>query len=387
MSNQTNHQVGPRELVLGLIASACLCGAALAANPDGYTGQDRIFIWNPGFNEVVDTSSYKKDAPFVIGFSNAGVADGWLVTFKHGVEWAAAQNSDRIEKFIITDANWDSDKQIRDIQDLLNQDIDLLLVNPVTLEALDPVLRRTMRSGIPVVSVVRRVKSDDAFVSFVTASDTALARLSAQWLVETLGGAGKVVVLPGQAGASPAEFRLRAAREVFAQYPGIEVLSVQYTDWSPAKGKEIMAALIQAHGDNIDGVWADSGLQGSGSVEAFLNAGVAASDIPPHTGGDLNYMYQLAHEHGFPFIGIDYTAAIGIDGVRIALDVLDGKRVPARYDRNFQIVIPEGHETTSIKADVWLRDYVRLDRPGELIMGHGLGEDYDPQTFSVDYSR
>ena len=376
-----------RVWILGTFMLALAGGNAPAADSGGYTGQARTFLWNPEFNDVVDTSKYKREAPFVIGFSNAGVADGWLVTFKHGVEWAAAQNSDRIGKFIITDANWDADKQIRDIQDLMNQDIDLLLVNPVTLEALDPVLRRTMRAGTPVVSVVRRVKSDEAFVSFVTASDTALARLSAQWLVETLNGSGKIIVLPGQAGASPAEFRLRAAREVFGQYPGIEVLSVQYTDWSPAKGKEIMAALIQTHGNAIDGVWADSGLQGSGSVEAFLNAGVSGADVPPHTGGDLNYMYQLAHKHGFPFIGIDYTAAIGIDGVRIALDVLEGKRVPKRFDLNFQVVIPEGRETTSIKADVWLRDYVRLDKPGELIMGHGLGEDYDPQTFTADYPR
>ena len=376
-----------RVWILGTFMLALAGGNAPAADSGGYTGQARTFLWNPEFNDVVDTSKYKREAPFVIGFSNAGVADGWLVTFKHGVEWAATQNSDRIGKFIITDANWDADKQIRDIQDLMNQDIDLLLVNPVTLEALDPVLRRTMRAGTPVVSVVRRVKSDEAFVSFVTASDTALARLSAQWLVETLNGSGKIIVLPGQAGASPAEFRLRAAREVFGQYPGIEVLSVQYTDWSPAKGKEIMAALIQTHGNAIDGVWADSGLQGSGSVEAFLNAGVSGADVPPHTGGDLNYMYQLAHKHGFPFIGIDYTAAIGIDGVRIALDVLEGKRVPKRFDLNFQVVIPEGRETTSIKADVWLRDYVRLDKPGELIMGHGLGEDYDPQTFTADYPR
>ena len=376
-----------RVWILGTFMLALAGGNAPAADSGGYTGQARTFLWNPEFNDVVDTSKYKREAPFVIGFSNAGVADGWLVTFKHGVEWAAAQNSDRIGKFIITDANWDADKQIRDIQDLMNQDIDLLLVNPVTLEALDPVLRRTMRAGTPVVSVVRRVKSDEAFVSFVTASDTALARLSAQWLVETLNGSGKIIVLPGQAGASPAEFRLRAAREVFGQYPGIEVLSVQYTDWSPAKGKEIMAALIQTHGNAIDGVWADSGLQGSGSVEAFLNAGDSGADVPPHTGGDLNYMYQLAHKHGFPFIGIDYTAAIGIDGVRIALDVLEGKRVPKRFDLNFQVVIPEGRETTSIKADVWLRDYVRLDKPGELIMGHGLGEDYDPQTFTADYPR
>ncbi|MEM1079938.1 MAG: sugar ABC transporter substrate-binding protein, partial [Pseudomonadota bacterium] len=58
--------------------------------------------------------------------------------------------------------------------------------------------------------------------------------------------------------------------------------------------------------------------------------------------------------------------------------------VPQRLDVNFQIVLSEGGETRSIKPDVSLPDYVALDRPGELIMGHGMGPDYDPATFAVN---
>lgn len=354
---------------------------------DEYSGLPRTFLWNPDFNELVDTSKFKKDPPYRIGFSSASQADLWLVTFVHGVEYAAEQNSDKLSKFIVTDANSDPTKQIADIQDLLNQDIDLLLVNPATADALDPIVGRATRQGVPVVTVARRVKTDDNFLSFVTASDTALARNSATWLAEKLGGKGKIVLLPGLAGASPAEFRLKAAREVFAQFPGIEILDTQYTSWSPAEGKKIMSAIIQRFGSDIDGVWADSGLQGSGSVEAFLNAGVASSDIPPHTGGDLNRMYKLAYEHKFPFCGIDYTPSIGIAGVNLALDVLQGVSVPKRLDVNFQVVVSKGDETESIKADVYLKDYVALDKPDDFIMGHGMGSSYDPKTFSANYPR
>ena len=59
----------------------------------------------------------------------------------------------------------------------------------------------------------------------------------AQWLVETLNCEGNIVMLPGHAGASPAEMRIKAAREVFDKYPGIKILDLQYTDWSPAKAK------------------------------------------------------------------------------------------------------------------------------------------------------
>ena len=38
-------------------------------------------------------------------------------------------------------------------------------------------------------------------------------------------------MLPGIAGASPAELRIKANKEVFAFFPGIKVLDTQYTDW------------------------------------------------------------------------------------------------------------------------------------------------------------
>jgi len=350
----------------------------------GYDGLPRTFLWNPNFNEVVDTADFAGEAPYTIGFSNASQGDGWLGTFYHSVEYGVSQYLDKIGRFIVTDANGDPTKQISDIQDLLEQDIDLLLVNPATADALDPILGRTMRQGVPVVTVARRVESDTSFVSFITASDTALARMSATWMAETLDGSGRVVLLPGLAGASPAEMRLQAAKEVFAQFPGIEIVDTQYTGWSPANGRQIMAAIIQREGaDNIDGVWADSGLQGSGSVEAFIGAGVTGADIPPHTGGDLNGMYQLAHENGFPFAGIDYTPSIGAASVHLAVDVLEGTPVPQRLDVNFQVVISPGDETRSISADVLLPDYVAVDRPGELIMGSGI-PNYDPTNFSVE---
>jgi ribose transport system substrate-binding protein len=368
-----------KALYLSLVAGLA-AGPALAE----YAGLPRTFLWNPGFNQMVDTSAYAKDGPYTIGFSNASQGDLWLVTFVDGVEWAMSQHEDQLAQFIMTDANGDPTKQISDIQDLLSQGVDLLFVNPATADALDPVLTRAMEDGVPVISVARRPESDESFVSFVTASDTALARMSATWLAEKLGGEGRIVLLPGLAGASPAEMRLQAAQEVFAQFPGIEIVDTQYTGWSPANGKQIMQAIIQREGaDTIDGIWADSGLQGSGSVEAFMDAGVTGEAIPPHTGGDLNRMYKLAQEQGFPFCGIDYTPSIGISAVELGFDLLAGAAVPQRLDVNFQVVISEGDETASIKGDVPLAEYVAMDRPDDFIMGHGMGPDYDPATFSV----
>lgn len=373
--------------IMKTIALAGAMAVAASVALAEYNGVPRTFLWNSGTVEIFDAAEYKKDGPYTIGFSNASISNPWRVAMLHGIEAAAERHKDQLKRFIITDANDDPSKQAADIQDLIAQGVDILLISPATAEALDPVVRRAKRSGVPVVLVDREVTSKDDYITFVTASDQALGRISAQWLAEKLNFEGKVVMLGGLAGASPAENRILAAREVFDQYPGIEVLEVQYTSWSPANGKSIMSALIQKYGEQIAGVWSDSGLQGSGSLEAFIAAGYEDGKIPPHTGGDFNAMYQLSVKHNVPMVGIDYPPAMGSVAFDTLFDVLAGKGIPRRIEVNQQIVVSEGSETASVKADVYTKDYALMDKPGSVIMSSGVGADYDPETFKADYPR
>jgi ribose transport system substrate-binding protein len=243
MSRKISYLVG----ILGILAivwsiSVNASTSALAQDAptkSGYSGAPRPFLWSPVFHEIVDTSQYKKDGPYVIGFSNASISNIWRVALLHSLQYHAFLHKDEIEQVIITDANDDPAKQVADIQDLMQQGIDLLIVSAAQSAALDPIVTQATEQGIPVVMVDRRVDSEN-FVTFVTASDLAIGRMQAQWIVEKLGGKGNVIMLSGIAGASPAELRIQAAKEVFAQYPDIKILENQYADWSPAKGKQMM---------------------------------------------------------------------------------------------------------------------------------------------------
>jgi ribose transport system substrate-binding protein len=357
------------------------------AQDSGYQGVPRTFLWNPGSVDIFDAAEFAKEGPYVIGFSNCSISNPWRVAMLHGIEAAAERNAAKLERFIITDAGDDPSTQAADIQDLVAQGVDILLVSPCTAEALDPVISRTWKEGIPVVLVDRQVTSADNHITFVTASDQALGRISAQWLAEKLNFQGEVVMLGGLAGASPAENRIKAAMEVFNQYPGITVLETQYTSWSPANGKSMMQAMLQSHGDKIDGVWADSGLQGSGSIEAFIAAGYEDGKIPPHTGGDFNAMYQMSVTHKVPMVGIDYPPAMGAVAFETLFQVLEGKGIPRRIEVNQQVVVSRGDETASVAADVYVDEYALMDKPASVIMSSGVGADYDPETFSAVYPK
>ena len=148
-----------------------------------------------------------------------------------------------------------------------------------------------------------------------------------------------------------------------------------------------MATLIQKYGKKIDGVLADSALQGSGAIEAFLDAGYKKGEIPPVTGGDVAHMYQLASQYDVPMCGIDYPTSMGITGVATALDVLNGISVPDKVDVNTQIVLSPGADTISVKADRYMLDHVSMSDPGDLSPSNGLPAGYNPATFNPQYPK
>jgi ribose transport system substrate-binding protein len=372
------------------LGSASLLAALTAASAGGgtyvYDGLARTFLWNATPNAVVDTTKYKKAGPYVIGFSNASVSNVWRVDFANALYSEVSRNRNIIKKLIVTDANDSPAKQVADIQDLIQQGVDLLIVSAATSEALDPIVTRATKQGIPVVMVDRRVTSDN-FVSFVTANNPATGRLYAQWLVEMLHGKGNIIMLPGIPGAGSANERMVGAMEIFNQHPDIKILDTQYTDYSPAKGKTVAAGLIQKYGKSIDGIWADGGAQVSGAFEAFVDAGYKEGEIPIGICGDYNGCLLNAVKHKVPVIDIDYPAAMGGVAVDVALEVLAGKPVPHIVQINADIVVSKGAETKSVKADQWVEDYALMDKSPDYNLGNGLGPDYDPKTFKPDYPR
>ncbi|PDQ20193.1 sugar ABC transporter substrate-binding protein [Mesorhizobium sanjuanii] len=374
-------------LLVGAAGLAALAAPVLAQDAKFYNGAPRTYLYNPDTDVCFkDTSQYKKEGPYTIGFSNAGLGDSWRVVMLHSMEASAAKHKDQIKKLIITDAGHDDAKQVADIQDLISRGVDLLIVSANTQQALDPAVSQAMAAGIPVVMVDRRIASDN-FVTFVTASDAMMGRLFAQWIVEKLGGKGNVIMLAGQAGSSPSENREKPAREVFAQYPGIKVLETVYSDWSPVKGKQVMQAMIAKYGKEINAVWSAHGLQTPGSIEAFIEAGYKDGEIPPHTTADVNGPLQMAIEHKVPMLEVGYPPAMGGISVDVALQVLAGAPVPCIYTINSQIAVSEGDNTPSIETPLRLTDLVVPKGAPDMLITGGMGPDYDPKTFKVDYPQ
>jgi ribose transport system substrate-binding protein len=279
---------------------------------------------------MFDGSAYAKEPPYTVCFSNAGVGNAWRVAmvanFDYGVE--EAREAGLIEDYFYTDANSDSNKQIGDIEDLLTKGCDVMIISANTSDVVDPGAKKAMEAGVPVITLDRDVASPENRVSFTDGDSCAMGSVGAEWMAEELGGEGDVVLLSGVAGASPAEERLRCAREVFAEYPGINELAQAYTEWSPASGQAQMEAWLTQYGEEIEGVWSDSALQGVGVLEAYNAAGL---QVPPTTGEDWALWMRMANESGAPFLAISFPNRMSYNSLQDALAMLQGEKIPCHH--------------------------------------------------------
>ncbi|MFV2044141.1 MAG: substrate-binding domain-containing protein [Anaerolineales bacterium] len=280
----------------------------------------------PDANGMIDTTAFKKDPPYTLCFSNASVANAWRVAmvqnFEFGIE--EAKDAGLIENYYYTDANADANKQIGDIEYLLTKGCDVMIISAETADVVDPGAKKAMQAGVPVITLDRDVKSPENRVSYTDGDSCLMGTLQAEWVVEELGGEGDIVLLSGVAGASPAEERLRCAREVFAANPGINELAQAYTDWSPTGGQAQMEAWITTFGEQIDGIWSDSALQAVGAVEALLAADM---EVPPISGEDWALFLRQAYDNNFPFVGVSFPNRMSYFTVQDALDLLQGKPI------------------------------------------------------------
>lgn len=326
--------------------------------------------WNPALVRLMDTDRFKKSPPYAIGFSNASSSNAWRRGMLQSLQYFKRVAKSQIDRLIILDADDDPKLQLDHINELADCNIDLLLISITSVADINisERLAELANDGLPIVAVDRRPNDRSSLVSFVTASDHRIGRVSALWMAEHLKGQGRVWMLSGLEGASPALRRQKAALTTFGEFMGIQVENISYTDWTENGGYSSIARVMAEAAEPPDGIWCDSGLQGVGSVRYFIESGLK---IPAHTGGDLNQMYKLCLHHRVPMVALDYPASMGARSLEVALDVLSGRQVPQRVEVPLHVVLPRGYETSSVKADQWAEMHVGWDLPDETILSQG----------------
>ena len=178
-------------------------------------------------------------------------------------------------ELVVTNANAELGKQISDIQDLLNQDVQLLIVAPVNSDGLDPALTAAAEAGVPVITIDRKVTNThcEDYLTFIGSNFLEQGERAADAMNEATGGEGQVAILLGSSGNNVTDQRNQGFKDrVAAEYPGLEIVAEQTANFARDEGQTVTEQLLQSNPD-INAIYAHNDEMALGAVIAVRDAG------------------------------------------------------------------------------------------------------------------
>ncbi|MEW9502811.1 ribose ABC transporter substrate-binding protein RbsB [Jeotgalibacillus marinus] len=254
-----------------------------------------------------------------IGFSISTLNNPFFVTLAEGAEAKAEELGMEIT---IVDAQGDPAKQISDIEDLIQQGVDTILINPADSDAVVSALESAHNADIPVITVDRGA-SEGEVVTHIASDNIEGGKLAGEFIVEKIGGEGSVVELEGISGSSAARERGQGFNEAIGA-SGIEVVASQTANFDRAEGLSVMENIIQSD-VQFDAVFAHNDEMALGAKEALEAAGM--SDVLV-VGFDANEDAITAIENGYMTATIAQKPdEIGMSSVETAQNIFNGENV------------------------------------------------------------
>ncbi|MBQ9766133.1 MAG: ABC transporter substrate-binding protein [Lachnospiraceae bacterium] len=213
----------------------------------------------------------------VIGFSQLGAESDWRSANTESMkETLSERNGYRL---IFEDGQQKQSNQITAIRTFIQQEVDYIVLAPVTETGWDTVLQEAKNAGIPVIVVDRMVdvKDDSLFTCWVGSDFELEGKKTVEWLhrYATLKNISPedihIVNIQGTLGASSQIGRTKALEDAANKY-GWDLMAAVPGDFTQAKGREAMESLLAKY-DNINVVYCENDNEAFGAIEAIENAG------------------------------------------------------------------------------------------------------------------
>lgn len=294
-----------RPLVAGLAAVFVIAGCTGGGDPSDSAGASSGASAGAGGGE------------YHIGVSNTLTNNGWREEMICSIN-AQAAVSGEVAELTVNHRDTDAAGQLEDLRNLIAAEVDAIIVNPVSPDAVNAALAEAAEAGIPVISVDQAVTDPDAYL--IANNQEEYAYLGAAWLFETLGGEGDVVYMRGAAGTRADDDRDIGFQRALDENPGITVVHEVQTGWDQATGVQQLNDFL-ATGANYDGIWT-SGIDNV-IVDALIEAD---AELVPIVGADnAGFVQQLIEVEGLVGAAVTNPASVGGAGVTLAVQLLNGE--------------------------------------------------------------
>lgn len=290
------------------------------------------------------TEPEKKE--FVVGVSQCSLEGSWRQSMLLDMKVQADEYPDL--SLVVEDAADSSLLQVEQIRSLIERKVDLLIISANESEPVTPAAIEAYRAGIPTILIDRKINSDE-YTTYIGGNNYEIGRQAGFFVNNRIKDKSLTILeIWGLRGSSPAQDRHRGFHDVLNRQTRVREI---FGRWKPEKVMADIARLdsleeidvVFAHNDmmalaarqaieekhpglaeRISFIGVD-GVSGPGSgLEAVIRGKLAASVLYP-TGGSL--------------------------AIRIAKQILDGKKVSKQYLLSSALIDGENAGTLFIQSE------------------------------------
>ena len=318
------------------------------------------------------TAEPPADTGVTLGLSLSTLNNPFFVTLGEGAEDAAAAAG---VELVIVDAQNDPAQEATNIEDLIEQGVAAILINPTDADAIVPSIQKANEAGIPVFTVDRGASGGEV-VAHIASDNVAGGSMAGQFLCDALSGKGNVVELEGIAGTSAARDRGQGFNDYMSgECSGTEIVARQTANFDRAEGLSVFENILQAEPD-IAGVFAHNDEMILGAIEAAKAAGRDGEIV--FVGFDAVDDAVAAVDAGDLAATIaQQPAVMGQLGVETALASLDGQSVDDYTPVDLALVAGEGAAVAAPEGLVFGLSLSTLNNPFFVTLGDGAQEAAD----------
>lgn len=218
-----------------------------------------------------------KNKYLTVGFSQVGAESDWRVANTESMKQSLSRENG-IE-LMFDDAQQKQDRQILAIRNYIQQEVDYIVLAPVTETGWDTVLQEAQDAGIPVIVVDRMVDVEDTnlFNAWVGSNFRREGDIACEWLnqftiaKEIPAEDINIVDIQGTIGATSQIGRSKGLEDAAAKY-GWNLLTSVPADYAQTKSKEVVAELLNEY-SSMNVVYCENDNEAMGAIEAIEEAG------------------------------------------------------------------------------------------------------------------
>jgi D-xylose transport system substrate-binding protein len=233
-------------------------------------------------------------------------------------------------RYVATDAQGSSEKQIADVESLVARGADVLVVVPHDADAMAPAMALARAEGIPVVAYDRLIEAPGVF--YLSFDNREVGRLQAR-AIRAVRPTGRYAFVKGAPTDPNAAFVHEGQLDVLGPAIArgeIEVVGDQWVDgWLPELAQRVMEQILTAADDRVDAVVCSNDGMAGGVIAALRAQGLEGV---PVSGQDGDHAALARVARGEQTVSVWKDArALGREAARVAL-ALAGGVAPGEID-------------------------------------------------------